>query len=513
MRSATPALRTVTAYALLLSCSQDRYEPMAPAVFDTDVAPILQRHCTICHDGPAPAAGWSSSSYLSANSCVQPSGAPAASPTDERAPILAALGTLLHRGLLSGVEQATLSSWVRAGAPAFRGTVHDPAISDPRSAAFHGALLRSQRWSPMLDANDAQACGRCHDGTPAPVAKVKSPAPGAAACTTCHTQKDGPLACATCHGADQRNYPPRDLCFFPGDAAKAGAHAAHAKPSPASATGIACSTCHPTPGPGVIAGLHGDGTIEVVFDKSVVSPEASYDAATRTCAVSCHDRGGARARPSWDDTRPMGCSDCHSSPPAGHVAGPCTRCHTEANESGTALSGGLLHMNGKVDLGDGSGKCGACHGIGDNPWPATAAHAAHENPRLTLTVECKSCHPVPNALLDPMHLDGVVNVIFAGRAVARGASPTWNGHACASAACHGASLIDPPAVVPAWADASGAASQCGACHGIPPTQHTPSTSCDRADCHGSEVTLDPDGRPRITPNGKSLHINGTIDHN
>jgi predicted CxxxxCH...CXXCH cytochrome family protein len=167
-------------------------------------------------------------------------------------------------------------------------------------------------------------------------------------------------------------------------------------------------------------------------------------------------------------------------------------------------------MNGKVDLGDGSGKCGACHGTGDSPWPSTAAHAAHQNPTVTESLACSSCHVVPTAILDPGHLDGMVTVTFSGLATARGAAPTWDGSRCTNVACHGANLAD-PAAVPVWTDGSGAQSKCGACHGVPPSQHTPSTSCNRSDCHGGEVILDPNGEPLISASGKALHVDGIIE--
>ena len=208
----------------------------------------------------------------------------------------------------------------------------------------------------------------------------------------------------------------------------------------------------------------------------------------------------------------MGCNDCHRSPPAGHYPGACTNCHAEANASGTGLSGGPLHLDGRVELGNGSGQCGACHGEGSNPWPSAGAHPAHENSALSASVACSACHPVPATVEDPTHLDGTVHVIFSGLAMARGALPAWNGATCTSVACHGANLADVPAVVPAWSDASGAAAACGACHGIPPSQHTPSTSCGDANCHGAEVSVDAAGIPAITQAGLALHINGVIDH-
>jgi predicted CxxxxCH...CXXCH cytochrome family protein len=219
--------------------------------------------------------------------------------------------------------------------------------------------------------------------------------------------------------------------------------------------------------------------------------------------VGCHDRGGAWPRPAWSDRGPLACGDCHATPPAKHYAGPCTTCHHEANAAGTALAGGPLHANGTIDVGDGSGKCGACHGRGDDPWPTSKVHQAHASPGLTSPIACASCHPVPEAIAAPGHMDGVVQITFTGRALARGAAPRWNGATCAEVACHGANLPDPPAT-PAWSDVSGREAACNACHGAPPTQHTTSTSCARASCHGSEVGPG----PTILPAGRATHIDG-----
>ncbi len=255
------ALSATACFSWLAACSQARYERQAPPVFEADVGPILAQHCLSCHGASSPAAGWSAASFLSAIACVEPSGSPAA-PAASAAPILTALETAPHQALLDARERSTLTAWVLAGAPAFHGAVHSPGIVDPRSNAFHGVVLRGEGWAPMLDASHPEACGRCHDGTPAPLAGVTSFAPGATACTACHSQPGGVLACSTCHGSGARAYPPRDLCFYPGDAPAAGAHAAHVEPSKSSAAGIPCGTCHPVPGSPVIGGLHGDGTVE-----------------------------------------------------------------------------------------------------------------------------------------------------------------------------------------------------------------------------------------------------------
>jgi len=493
--------------ALITACSQDRASPLPP-VYDVDVAPVLQAHCVECHGDTNPAAGWSATSFLGAIACV-PSNVPATLPPSDAAPILAALTTAPHIGLLSGAEQTTVSSWVAGGTPAFQAGVHTPSIIDPRSAGFHGAILRASHWSQMLDAADPGACGGCHDGAPTRPVGVTRGDPAAPSCTSCHDQPGGALACSTCHGSGTNAYPPREPCFFPGDVG--GAHALHVQPSPEKSGGVPCSTCHPVPGSPVIGGLHGDGIVEVAFDPAQVPGEATYDRTTGACAVYCHTRGGTKPDVTWTEAAfPVSCQDCHLSPPASHYIGPCSGCHADANASGTALSG-MLHMNGKVDLGDGSGLCGACHGTGDSPWPSTAAHPGHHNPTgLTSPLACTSCHVVPATILDPVHLDGTVHVTFAGLATARGAQPVWNGTTCTNVACHGANLADPPAV-PAWDDASGEQAKCGACHGVPPSEHTTATGCNRSDCHGGEVTLAPGGAPLISASGLTLHIDGIVE--
>jgi predicted CxxxxCH...CXXCH cytochrome family protein len=505
-----PILRIGACLALIAACSEERASAPVLPVYDVDVAPIFQARCVACHGDTNPAGGWSAASYLSAIACVASPATPATLPPDDRAPVLTALDVDPHRGLLTASERATVTSWVTGGTPAFHADVHDPGIIDPRSPAFHGTTLRASKWSAMLDPLDPNACGRCHDGAPTRPTGVTEAAPGAPSCTSCHDQPGGALACSTCHGSGTKAYPPRAACFFPADVG-GGAHAAHVEPSPERSGGVPCSTCHPVPGSTVIGGLHGDGIVEVTFDPTAVPGEASYDPSSSSCAVYCHAQGGTKPRVAWTDpTTPATCQDCHRSPPPGHFAGPCTGCHAEANATGTMLTAGSLHLNGKVDLGDGSGKCGACHGTGDSPWPTTAAHPAHQNPTLTGPLACSSCHVVPATILDPVHLDGTVHVVFSGLATARGASPAWDGSTCASVACHGANLSD-PAPAPAWNDPSGAQARCGACHGIPPSQHTTSASCSRSDCHGSEVTLEATGAPLISSSGKLLHVDGIVE--
>ncbi|MGH7327536.1 MAG: CxxxxCH/CxxCH domain c-type cytochrome, partial [Polyangiaceae bacterium] len=478
----------VCALVLSAACAVDRNDDANVPTWN-EVAPIVTTKCASCHEGPSAQGGWHADSFLGAIACVSPSNAAAILPRTTSAPILQALSEPPHVGLLTSDEQAELTSWIESGAPAFSSDVHTPDIIDPRSPNFHGASLRALRWKPMLDPSDPNACGRCHDGTMSRPASVTGAAPNAPSCTSCHDQPGGILACGTCHGTSKHAYPPRDPCFFSGDPPP-GPHAAHVEPSSIDASGMACSTCHPVPGANVVSGTHANGAVEVAFDPARVAPEASWDRTTNMCAVACHDRGGARPRPTWIESGPASCGDCHGSPPANHYAGACSSCHAEANANGTALAGGALHVNGRVDLGNGNGTCGACHGSGSSPWPMDAAHQAHANPTLSEPVACESCHVVPSSVTSPGHLGAPVQIVFSGHALDRGAEPTWDGTTCASVACHGAKLADPPAA-PKWSDTNGASAACGACHGIPPRNHTTSLDCNRSTCHGTEVATSP----------------------
>ncbi|MCU0683463.1 MAG: CxxxxCH/CxxCH domain-containing protein [Polyangiaceae bacterium] len=487
--------------AATVACAVERSPPAARPAYDGPVAALLETRCGPCHGPARREAGWGATAYLDAIGCVAPSGAPAVLPPDGRAPLLRALDASAHRGVVGDGERRALEAWVANGAPARAGVVHDAAIIDPRAPGWHGTLLRSAGWAPLLDADHPDACGRCHAGAPARPPGVILGAPSATACTSCHDGPDGALACTTCHGP--RGFPPRDACFFAD--ARSDAHAAHVGASPPGPE--ACAACHPAPGAALASGSHLDGVVDVTLASALVG--GGYDRASSTCSVSCHERGGSLARPGWFERGPLGCGSCHGSPPPAHYPGSCSSCHPEANAEGSALAPGGLHLNGRVDVGDGGGRCGACHGSGDDPWPRTAAHPAHRAPLSAAPVACASCHPARTALGDADHLDGVVQVVFAGRATDRGASPSWASGRCASVACHGAGLADGPDE-PSWLEPPGRAGACGACHGLPPAQHVASFACDRSTCHGEQVERNGTSLT-ITPAGRARHIDGVID--
>jgi predicted CxxxxCH...CXXCH cytochrome family protein len=486
---------------LLLGCSTKRDDAHTPD-FRHDVAPLLDAKCASCHQGSAPAGGFRVTSYLETIGCVGEDGVPATRASD--APILRVLDRPSHALLLNAAERDLLARWVAAGAPAFARGVHEPSFVDPRSPASHARFLRTRGWKPMLDAHDPDACATCHEGTPTPPAAPRTPAPGATSCQTCHTEPAGALGCSTCHGDGHTvAYPPPDRCFFP-DARAPGAHATHVQPSTAKTSGLPCATCHPTPAdadPRLFGGVHGDGHVQVWLRDGATA----YDASTGRCASACH--GGpdaARPTPAWSETTKMTCNDCHGAPPKPHLAGACNGCHREANENGTALGATTLHLDGTIELGDGKGTCGSCHGTGEDPWPTTGAHAAHASPSAAAKVECSTCHTLPYGVPHPLG-KGAATVSLTGLAAKGGLAPTYDAatKTCADVYCHALPGATTPK--PQWTDPT--ASKCGGCHGLPPSApHSTAVTCGSTSCHAGAIESG-----TLTTAGKAHHVDGKID--
>lgn len=463
-----------------------------------DVSPLLERACLPCHDGSTGEAGWSAGSYVDAIGCPSGNG-PAVEPADERAALVAVLADEAHAGLLVSEEAALLRAWVLGGAPDRVGAVHPSGWTDPRSAMFHGAELHREGWTRMLDDGSLGACSSCHE---APLDGGVA-APGATPCASCHRDEGAERACSTCHGQPGRPFPPRDPCFHPGEAG--GAHASHFE------AGVSCAVCH---GERRVEDLglssHGDGEVQVALDALVAGAEARWDPVTRTCARTCHDRGGAsEAAPGWEQDLELSCASCHPSPPEPHYAGACGDCHAEASPDGTALVPGPLHVNGRVDLGDGGAGCGACHGRGEDPWPRSGAHLDHRAPDISEPIACAECHSIPTSVGAVGHLDQTpgAEVVFGPLASARGTMPAAIEGRCAEVACHGAGLGGGTAIAPTW-EGGAAFGSCGACHGLPPpAPHPVSVTCGATLCHGGLVTP---GRG-LTAAGRAVHVDGDVD--
>jgi predicted CxxxxCH...CXXCH cytochrome family protein len=497
-----------------MGCRERRDEP-APEVTFRELGPVLRAACGDCHGEQAPAGGYRVDGYLAVIGCTT-DGRSAIEPRDESAPIVSVLSRPDHQGLLDAAARRLLLTWVEAGAPAFRGTVHAPGIIDPRSEHWHGRLVADVNeagvpgWGPLLDPAHELNCGRCHAGSVSRPEGIRSAAPQATACTSCHAEPDGVLACGTCHGQGSRPEPPRDACFFGGT--EGDPHAAHVAELRVRQEPFACATCHPEPGEPVLSGSHANGTLDVVIEPGVAGESPTYDESSMGCAVACHGRGGTFSDVVWQPREALDCQGCHLSPPAYHYPGACSTCHSEMGETNDSLTVGPKHLNGLVDLGDSSGSCGACHGTDESGWPADAAHRLHRNAVLTTPVECGACHAVPEQLEAEGHLDGQIRVRFAGRALRAGQSAVFDAETrtCAGVSCHGAGL-SPAAVVPTWQAGSGDASACVGCHATPPPPpHVDLPGCGGGLCHGAEVAKTANGY-RITESGRALHINGVLD--
>lgn len=330
---------------------RDRAEP--PVVF-ADIDPILRENCLQCHSGPMAAENYRVEDYFTTIRCIpDPEGPAATVPMEEdvpeSAPIVAVLATPSHADFLDAAEAEDLATWVAEGAfPADRGT-HPGQWNDPRATDWHGLYLRDTEWQPIVDASRADACGLCHPGSPAPVEDVINYPPGATDCTDCHSLPGGVMACGTCHGDQERAYPPRDPCYFPGPPA-GFAHQAHSEPSANNPSGLDCRACHFGEDYTMLRGRHGNGNVDVVFQPAW-GPDATYDFDTRVCATTCHVRGGTTPVVAWDEAGlDLDCNACHLNPPPGHLTIACNGCHRGINPEGTRLTIEAPHINGRVDV-------------------------------------------------------------------------------------------------------------------------------------------------------------------
>jgi predicted CxxxxCH...CXXCH cytochrome family protein len=408
-----------------------------------------------------------------------------------------------------------------------------------------GGTQQTPSWT-LVDGSQA-ACGTCH-GSPPPAPHAANPD-----CDACHPDTvlgdnsidlagglhingvvEANSACDSCHGSPASPAPPVDLA---GGSATTrvgvGAHRTHLLGG--NLTGpMPCSTCHVVPAavgdPGHLDPAPAELTFNALAGADGANP--TWDPGTATCAhVYCHgatlNAGGTNHVPLWTrvDETEAACGTCHGEPPpAPHPAGAdCNACHPQ-----TVLADGRIdvpggrHINGVVES---QTSCNSCHGSAANPAPPTAlsgaadtsnvgvgAHQAHLlSGQLMGPIPCDTCHVVPGALGDGGHTDTAApaEVVFDGRAVLNGATPTWNRGAatCADTYCHGATLGAGGTIQsPNWTLVNGSQDACGTCHGNPPpAPHVQSPNCN--DCHAGTV-----GADHVTIDvGGGLHINGLLE--
>jgi predicted CxxxxCH...CXXCH cytochrome family protein len=171
----------------------------------------------------------------------------------------------------------------------------------------------------------------------------------------------------------------------------------------------------------------------------------------------------ARERPDTGGQHPRGWIDPKSADFHGtwlrankDPLGDCQKCHGE-DYAGGAVSVGC-RSSGCHEKPEGPEWCGTCHGDGSGPLPRTGAHAKH-------AIYCAECHQVPAKVTAKGHIDGEVQVVFSGVALATGKKPVYDAAAktCTDAYCH---LTNTPEWKP-----QPDPTPCSTCHEEPPSNH------------------------------------------
>jgi predicted CxxxxCH...CXXCH cytochrome family protein len=243
----------------------------------------------------------------------------------------------------------------------------------------------------------------------------------------------------------------------------------------------------------------------------------------------------------------IACNDCHENyphPPEWSAPGndgshssylkaanwqieECQSCHGENYRGGSSGSSCYdCHTGSK-----GPESCNVCHGssavddselyswappkdLANNVLTSNIGVGAHQthlvdtNYTNAYTRDCDLCHRVPTSFDDPRHRDGIIDIEFNDIGTDEGElSPIWDAGAatCSDTYCHGNFALGNNATV-VWNQVNTGQSDCGTCHGMPPTNgHPNNPNC--VFCHSSVVDSD----NNIID--KTKHINGETDRN
>lgn len=335
-----------------------------------------------------------------------------------------------------------------------------------------------------------------------------------------------PASCVGCHGSETSIAPPTALGGLTGTGRRGvGAHQVHLT-GQRLGNPVPCEACHVVP-----AAIDSPGHIDDPWPADLTwgglanarGAETTWNTETLSCSGSyCHGAtlaGGRHTEPVWTEVNgtQVGCGSCHGfPPPAPHPeGGACGDCHS-ATVTGATITTPENHLDGVVQIdGVGPAGCDGCHGADGDPAPppdlagntattarGVGAHQAHlQGGAIGSALACAACHPVPAAVNDGPHLDGVVDVVFGPLASADGVAAAWDpATATCTVYCHGASLQGAP---PVWTQVDGSQIACGSCHGSPPPPPHPGNSVCSG-CHGTAgpgpVIADP-----------VAHIDGSVD--
>lgn len=278
-----------------------------------------------------------------------------------------------------------------------------------------------------------------------------------------------------------------------------------------------CLKCH--------GGDFSGGRVEVACNNNACHPTINVHVDGIVDTTSNNFHGNFLRQHDWNL---FDCKTCHGDNYDGGIASPsCVECHTQP---------------------DGPEACNTCHGNFDDPEiispprdtqnnittdaPGVGAHVAHllEND-LGYTIECSTCHIVPQSFAEQGHIDNTprAEVIFGNLAIANiAANPVYDHSSvtCSDTYCHGnfefrkedapenhkfiyvdSDVMTGNNVSVVWNNVDGSQIYCGSCHGLPPVGHRedPLSACGY--CHSGIV----DTNGNLVDSLKYKHINGEVD--
>ncbi len=509
--------------------------------------------CRECHVIPS---AMTDPGHLGTDSIAELSWGPLAGPLSSWDRVSKTCGQTYCHGTFAGgknsntpiwtaTDQATCGSCHDTGSnPSQLGWKHDIHVaSGLRCADCHAAVVDTTQiiigkslhvnGVPDTLTRDPAVCDRCHG-------------PGRNACTLCHGGMD-----------NETGAPPRGLRGeTTSGELSVGAHTKHLNGG-TTAHGFACRECHVVPSVYNSPGHLGLDSVAEMNWGTLAGSQSNWDRTARSCASTyCHGNftGGATGNaPVWTGSNQAACGSCHdvgSNPSllgwkhSAHVTGAglkCADCHSAVVDTGLAIVGLNLHVNGVVDTlirdravcdrchGSGASPCTMCHGGADNltgapprglhgetatSSRAVGAHTRHlSGGPLSSGMACRECHIVPVTSTDPGHI-GVDSVAELTWGTLSGPLSNWNRTArtCSSTYCHGNFTGGKNSNMPVWTGTNQAA--CGSCHdaGSNPASlgwkheaHVTGGGLRCAECHASVV----DTLQKII--GKPLHVNGVVD--
>lgn len=299
-----------------------------------------------------------------------------------------------------------------------------------------------------------------------------------------------------------------------------GTHVSHV-----TTIGLSCGNCHKGASRGTTApSTHNNGVIDVMVstagDMGYPAAKTKNTAYSSCTTVLCH----GRLSPTWGtNTSSYQCTKCHGK--ATLLANYSTHSYAQSAPGYGGVGLNIAHITGTI-----TGNVSSD--------PKVGAHDSHLRSlnNLGYPVQCSDCHTVPAvASPGPTHMNGSslptfsnkvqnketvtdsgIPYTFAAGAIISNYDATTR--QCSNIYCHGATLPGGSNTAPIWNDGSyftGAPTDCGKCHGNPPTtgrfphDGVVANTCSTTSCHphnGSRTSTDP-------LLGNDFHINGSLEAN